>query len=328
MTEDTRQQATPVTAPVTAPVAAPASAPPQGGKAAKSDKAALPAGDIRTGMSFWNTGTFVAAAASDLVKPVADFAIFFFAAFLIGTLVAGYLTFIRKPPLPLARTFMGTLGLGTAVFGFFLIARLATPEGVGQERGVIAAFVPPVAAVQTAVLPLTPVEKELLTLSTRLSSGDPEARSAAAREALATVEDKPTRRAMLERVLRNSDPNIQQAGIIQALADRSRTALSVIPDAAAPEGQLKTYLTGAQFTLNNVNVATGALTGAFAGGGGNRRMAGSVANGRLILNAQYLNEGRWTDGMVIDLRIDKDFKLVGDVRKPTDAPVRIETPLL
>jgi hypothetical protein len=296
---------------------------------AKASKAApAPAGDARTGMSFWNTATFITAGASDLVKPVADFAVFFLIAFAIGTAGAAYLTFVRKPPLPFARTFLGTLGLGTAVFGFLVLARFATPEGIGQERGVIAAFVPPVAAAQTAVLPLSPVEKELLTLSSSLSSGDPEARSAAARTAISDPkEDKALRRAKLERVLNNSDPNIQQAGIVQALADRGRSPLSIIPDDKAPEGPLKTFLIGAQFGFFAVSVETGGFNGVFAAGGANQRMSGTVANGRLILNAPYARE-RWKDGLVMDLHIGDQFKLVGTVRTPEDPPIVVEVPLL
>jgi hypothetical protein len=299
-------------------------------KAAKDDaKAAKPAGDARTGMSFWNTATFITAGASDLVKPVADFALFFLIGFALATAGAAYLTFIRKPPLPYARTFLGTLGLGTAIFAFLVLGRFATPEGVGQERGVIASFVPPVAAVQTAVLPLSPVDKELLTLSSQLSSGDAEARSAAARAAISDPkEEKPLRRAKLERVLRNSDPNIQQAGIVQALADRGRQPLSIMPDDKVPEGTLKTLLIGAQFGFYGVDVQTGGFNGVFSAGGGSRRMEGTVANGRMILNSEYIHEKRWAAGLVLDLKIDDQLKLVGTARTPTDPPIHIEVPLL
>ncbi|HYV87057.1 MAG TPA: hypothetical protein VFA91_00670, partial [Candidatus Polarisedimenticolia bacterium] len=203
------------------PAAAPVAAPSTAAASAAPDKGPAPKGDARTGMGYWNTATFVTAGASDFVKPVADFALYFFIGFALATAVAFYLTFVRKPHIAYMRTFLGTLGLGTAIFGFLLIARFATPEGVGQQRGVIASFVPPVAAVQTSVLPLSPTQKELLDLGTHISSGDPEARSAAAREALAdTKQDKPTRRAMLERVLHNSDPNVQQAGLVTAMAER------------------------------------------------------------------------------------------------------------
>jgi hypothetical protein len=215
------------------------------------------------------------------------------------------------------------------VFGFLVLARFATPEGIGQERGVIASFVPPVAAVQTAVLPLSPVEKVLLTLSSSLSSGDPEARSAAARTAISDPkEDKALRRAKLERVLNNSDPNIQQAGIVQALADRGRSPLSIIPDDKAVESPLKTFLTGAKFAFYAINVETGGFSGVLAVGSGNPGMSGTVANGRLILNSSYARDRAWKNGLVMDLHIGDQFKLVGTVRTPEDPPIMVEVPLL
>jgi len=226
-----------------------------------------------------------------------------------------------------ARTLFGTAAIGAGVFGFFLIApMLAGSEG--KDRGIIAAVVPPVAAVQTAVLPLSDTEKQLLTLGTQLSSGDPEARSAAARAAISDPkEDKALRRAKLERVLRNSDPNIQQAGIVQALADRGRSPLLILPDEKAAEGPLKTFLTGAQFTLYGVNVQTGGFYGIVSAAGGNPRMDGTVANGRLLLNSAYTRP-TWKNGLVLDLRIDSAFRLVGTARTPEDQPMTIEVPLL
>jgi hypothetical protein len=294
---------------------------PQGGRGAVK-------GDMRAGVGFWSMGTLVVGVASDLAKPVADLAPYLFAAFLVVAAACAWLAFFRKPPIGIARTLLGAAAIGAGVFGFFLIAPLLAGSE-GKDRGIIAAVAPPLAAVQSAVLPLSPVEKELLALGSSLSHGDPEARSAAARTALGNPdEDAALRRAKLERVLRNSDPNIQQAGIVRALADRGRAPVSVMPDEAAPESELKTLLFGAQFALRSVDVDTGAVAGVFTAGGSNRPLSGSVANGRVILNSQYVVEGRWRNGLVLDLRIDEAFGLVGRAQTPTDAPVPVEAPLL
>lgn len=289
--------------------------------------AAKPAGDARIGMSFWNTATFITAGASDLIKPVADLALFFLIGCLIGAGLCVYLTFFRKPPMPYARTALGTLGLGVAVFGFFILARLATPEGIGNERGVIAAYVPPIADVQAAVLPLTPVEKELLTLSTRLSSGDPEARSAAARAALTETEDKATRRAMLERILRNSDPNVKQAGLVQALKERGMAELPILPDRSAT-GPLAASLTGAQLRLTSVNLTTGGVGGALVAAGNSRVMSGSVANGRLVVAGELNVGGKLLPNASIDVAVDDRLQLVGEARLPSGESVKLEIPFL
>lgn len=283
---------------------------------------------MRAGIGFWSIGTMVAGIASDLATPVADLALWLFLLFAAAAGVCTWLALFRKPPLQVARTMLGAAAIGTGVFGFFLLAPLLAGLE-GKERGIIAAVAPPMAAVQSAVLPLSPVEKELLALGSSLSSGDPEARSAAARTAISNPEeDKALRRAKLERILRSPDPNIQQAGLVQAIADRGRAPLSVMPAEDAPESELKTLLTGAQFGFRSVNVDTGGVSGAFAAGGSNRQMSGSVANGRLILNTQYVHEGRWANGLVLDLRIDDAFRLIGTARTPTDAPVTVEVPFL
>ncbi len=313
-------------APPLVPVAKPASETPQ-----RSGGFRLPfagKGDIKFGMSFWGTGSLVAGIASDLAKPVADLAGFFFLVFAIACGVAVYLGFVRKPELPIAKTAAGALGMGVGVFGFFMVASaVATPGNLGEERGFIASVAPPLAAVQTAVLPLTPVEKDLLQFTTQISKGDPEARSAAARAGLTTTEDAPLRRAMLERTLRSGDANVRQAGIAQAIEDRGRGSIPVLPN-ARDRAALATFLTGAQLAFRGFDPVTGTGYGSLSAGGGNRGMNAVVANGRLIATSQYLRDGAWKDGLVIDVAVDNDLKLVGTARTPEDDAIKVEIPLL
>jgi hypothetical protein len=293
-----------------------------------ADETARKSGDIRLGMSFWGTGTLIAGIASDLAKPVADLAPFLLVAFLVGAAAAAWATFVRRPPLPMARTALGVLGIGVAVFGFFILARtFATPEGLGQERGFIASVAPPAAAVQTAVLPLSSVDKELLKLSSRISTGDPEARSAEARTALAATADPPLRRAMLERILRSSDPNVRQAGLVQALADRGSAPVPVIPETGA-ETVLATLLTGGQLSFTQVDVVSGGASGYLYAGNSRRAMSATVANGRLIVSSQYVSNGRWANGLVLDLTVDDGFRLMGTARAPEQEETQVEVPLL
>jgi hypothetical protein len=285
-------------------------------------------GDFKFGMSFWGAGSLVAGIASDLAKPVADLAGFFFFAFLIALAAAVYLAYVRKPALDVAQTAVGALGMGVAVFGFFLVARtVATPGDLGVERGFIAAIAPPVAAVQTAVLPLSQTEKDLLEFSTAISKGDPEARSAMARAGLASTEDAPLRRAMLERTLRSSDVNVRQAGIAQAIEDHGRQPMPVLTN-PRDRSALATFLTGAQIGFRAFDPVGGTGYGGLSAGGGTRGMNAVVANGRLIATSQYLRDGAWKDGLVIDVAVDHDFKLVGTARTPEDAPIKVEIPLL
>jgi hypothetical protein len=293
-----------------------------------SDETATKSGDIRLGMSFWGTGTLVAGIASDLAKPVADLAPVLFAAFVLAAGAAAWATFVKKPPLPFAKTALGTLFIGVAVFGFFLVARtVATPQGLGEERGFIAAVAPPAAAVQTAVLPLSAYDKELLKLSSRLATGDPEARSAEARAALAESADPPLRRAMLERVLRSPDPNVRQAGLVQALADRGAAPVPIVPEAGA-DSPLVALLTGGQLTFARVDVLSGGASGYLFAGNSRRNMTATVANGRLIASSQYVRDGRWANGLVLDLEVDDAFRLIGTARAPDIDPIRVEVPLL
>jgi hypothetical protein len=293
-----------------------------------AEETAAKSGDIRLGMSFWGTATLVMGIASDLAKPVADLAPVLFVLCLLAAGAAAWATFIKKPPLPMARTALGALGIGVCVFGFFLIARtVATPEGLGEERGFIAAVAPPAAAVQTAVLPLSVYDKELLKLSSRLATGDPEARSAEARAALATTADPPLRRATLERILRSSDPNVRQAGLVTALADRGAASVPIIPEAGS-DSVLATLLTGGQLSFTQVDVLSGGASGYLYAGNSRRTMSATVANGRLIASSQYVRNGRWANGLVIDLEIDDAFRLVGTARAPELEPIRVEVPLL
>lgn len=304
----------------------------------KDDGAAPAKGpDEKFGMSFWGTGALVAGIASDLAKPVADAATPLLIAFTIGAAVSAYFAYVKKPPLRWAKTAVGAFGLGVGVFAFFLIARtFAAPAGLGEERGFIAAVAPPVAAVQTAVLPLTPVEKQLLVFTTQISTGDPEVRSAAARAGLAAATDPPSRRALLERALRNSDANVRQAALVQALADRNGAPLPVLPDVdagagvdAAAEAPLVRLLTGGQLVLTQVDLVSGAVGGTANLLGSSRPLSGTVANGRLIASSQYLtNRNRWAAGLQLDLAIDDSFKLVGTARSPEGDEIAIEAPLL
>ncbi len=319
--------ATPQSIPQTVAPAAAAPAVAPGGSQTAGRQPAFK-GELRAGVGFWSIGTMVAGIASDLATPVADLALWLFLLFAAAAGVCVWLAFFRKPPMQVARTMLGAAAIGTGVFGFFLLAPLLAGLE-GKERGIIAAVAPPLAAVQSAVLPLSPVEKELLALGSSLSGGDPEARSAAARTALGNPEeDNALRRAKLERILRSPDPNIQQAGLVQALADRGRAPLSIMPDESGADSPLKTLLVGAQVGFSRVDVETGAIAGVFSASGGNRQLDGSVANGRVILNTHYIHEGRWATGLVFDLRIDDAFRLVGIARTPTDAPVSLEIPFL
>jgi hypothetical protein len=309
--------------PATPAVAAPATAP------AGQAKAAAPGikGDMRAGVGFWSMGTMVAGVASDLAKPVADLALWLFVLFAIAAGVCAYLAFFRKPPMQVARTLFGTCAIGAGVFGFFLVAPLFAGSQ-GSERGIIAAVVPPVAAVQTAVLPLSDTEKQLLTLGTKISTGDPEARSAAAREALSDPkQDKPTRRAMLERVLHSSDPNVQQAGMVQAMKDRGRSRIPLLPDRNA-KTPLAAAIAGAALEFYGVNVETGGVNGYLHMPAGARPFEGSIANGRLVVTTDVNLDGKWTAGMVIDVAVDSRLQLVGDARVPAGDTVKLEMPIL
>jgi hypothetical protein len=320
MTEQTAATQTPAAqAAATQAAAAPASQ--------KAASAPAIKGDVRAGVGFWSMGTMVAGIASDLAKPVANLAPYLFGVFLFAAGVCAWLAFFRKPPMQVARTLFGTMAIGAAVFGFFLIApMLAGSEG--KDRGIIAAVVPPVAAVQTAVLPLSDTERQLLTFGTKISTGDPEARSAAAREALSDPkQDKPTRRAMLERILRNSDPNVQQAGLVSAMRDRGRGAIPVLPDRSS-NAPLAVALAGSTVEFYSVNEDTGAVSGMFHTAGGTRGFTGSIANGRLVITVAVMIDSKWAPGNVIDVAVDNRLQLVGDARSQTGDSVKVEMPIL
>lgn len=310
--------------PAAQPVTAPANTAPSGAKVASAPAIK---GDMRAGVSFWSMGTMVAGIASDLAKPVADLALWLFMLFVAMAVVCGYLAFFRKPAMQVARTMFGTMAIGAGIFGFFLLAPMFAGSE-GKDRGIIAAVVPPVAAAQTAVLPLSDTEKQLLTLGTQISTGDPEARSAAARAALSDPKhDKPTRRAMLERILHSSDPNVRQAGLVQAMRDRGRAAIPILPDRNS-KTPLATAISGARLEFYAVNTDTGGVNGYLHMPAAARPFSGSIANGRLVVTSDVNLEGKWTAGMVIDAAVDNRLQLVGDARLPTGETVKLEMPVL
>jgi hypothetical protein len=306
------------------PAAQPAVAPQ--GAASKASSAPAIKGDMRAGVGFWSMGAMVAGIASDLAKPVADLAPWLFILFAATAVVCAWLAFFRKPAMQLARTLFGTAAIGAGVFGFFMVAPMFAGSE-GKDRGIIAAVVPPVAAMQTAVLPLSDTEKQLLTLGTQISTGDPEGRSAAARGALDTTREPALRRGMLERILRSPDPNVQQAGLVQAMKDRGRAAIPVLPDRNS-RAPLAVSLAGAHVEFYSVNVQTGGVNGIFHSANGAPRFSGSIANGRLVMTTQYFMAGKWNNGLVVDVAVDNRLQLVGDARTPAGETVVVEMPVL
>jgi hypothetical protein len=177
------------------------------------------------------------------------------------------------------------------------------------------------------VLPLSETEKQLLTLGTQISTGDPEARSAHAREALDTTKEPALRRGMLERVLRSPDPNVQQAGLAQAMKDRGRAAIPVLVDRDA-KSPLAAAITGSTVEFYAVNEQTGGVNGYFHAPKGATRFAGSIANGRLVITTSYFQNDKWNSGMVVDVAVDNRLQLVGDARTPEGETVKVEMPIL
>jgi hypothetical protein len=106
-----------------------------------------------TPFAMWGAAATVVGLASDLLRPLGNFALYLFILCVLGA-VALLVMARRKPKMKRAA---GFAGIGALVFGLVtLLQAMAPTDESGVKRGIIASTVAPVAAAQSAVLDLPP----------------------------------------------------------------------------------------------------------------------------------------------------------------------------
>jgi hypothetical protein len=106
-----------------------------------------------TPFAMWGAAATVVGLASDLLRPLGNFALFLLVLCVVAA-VALLAMSRRKPEL---RKFAGFAGIGAVVFGLVTLLQVMAPaDESGVKRGFIASTVTPVAAAQSAVLDLPP----------------------------------------------------------------------------------------------------------------------------------------------------------------------------
>jgi hypothetical protein len=228
--------------------------------------------------------------------------------------------------------------LGFAVMGFlisaFLLAGQFLPKTAEQrqlaaEVGAVAANVPGLVAMQNAVLPISEREKQTNSFRRAIITGDEDDRGLAARTRLDQASEAPVRNALQAIALKSDAAPVRQAGLAQALFDRSQAWLpvTIVGEPEAP--QLRAIVQGAQFQLNKVNLDSGVVDGVMQCADGARRTAdGMIASGRLTLSAScYSRElGGWRI-VQIDVAPNDALRLVGTAKIEAET-AEISLPLI
>jgi hypothetical protein len=216
----------------------------------------------------------------------------------------------------------------------FLLAGPYLPQSTEQraltkEVGFVAANVPGLVNVQNAVLPISPRDKALNAFRRAIMQGDEDARGLAARTAIDETEDTSARGALIAIALRSGTDAVRQAGLVNALADRTDGwfALTIAGEPQAPGA--RAVLQGGRFQVRTIDKDSGVVRALLECSGGARRPAeGLVASGRLSLTASCRPQsGRGWASVQIDLAPDATLKFSGSAAVDAER-VEVSAPLL
>lgn len=252
---------------------------------------------------------------ADFAEPVGALALWLFLIGLVALLLA-YLVQKKGP------NFIPFAGVFTAIMAIILLLQLfASPEARGEDRGFLGSNLSPVASLQTAILPLSPNNRQLLQFGNRTNRGSDIERVEAARALYENSDDAMVRQTMLERMMQSDNAALIQTAMLLRLAEREGDMLKLVPLEADGDGILARRLESYAFRLLSVNVDSGALKLE-----GNAPSAGKVDRTRIDMELYIAILGK-PNLMQVELQPSAEMKLTGTAELQTGENVAVEMPL-
>lgn len=267
----------------------------------------------------WGLYPLVMSLASDFLSPLGPVSPGIFILFLLMAGAGFYLSRNKPATLPWSAQAMKFSLVGAAVFAVVIGLQLTTAkqDADGNNIGVVASYVPGVAAVQSAVLPVEAEAKDEFEAAMRaaLRARDDGERGQQARLALSS-EDPMFRQTAAERFYLSSQPVLRRQAILSMLAARGRTPLPILViEAEDNDPALANQMMGRTVTFSSVDTATGALrASAFS-----RTTSGTVNQSGVSLTVAGAG--------AFDLQATDDFNLDGTYRNNAGASVRVRLSL-
>ena len=314
-----------------------------------------------TPFAMWGAAATVVGLASDLLRPLGNFALYLF--ILCG--LAAIVLFVLSRSKPKLRKPTGFASIGALVFGMVTLLQAVAPaDESGVKRGFIASTVTPVAAAQSAVLdlppplprassaaapqaqpvvaapvaapvqaaPVAPVEiwmppatKEPADYSTALqvalSSADAGNRVRAARFALGSA-DAAFQSAAIEQLYRTPHVELRQTAIIAIF--QSRTARAQFPVLVVEGEGSDPELSNALQGASLYVSRVDEVTGGVVGSLTGVSLNGSITRSGVNFSTAVQNRGAVT----LTLQPTDDFALSGTLRTQDGKAVRVQMPLM
>lgn len=265
-------------------------------------------------LPLWSGVATVVGLASDFAQPIGPFALWLLIAFLL--VAAGSAIAWRFVP-----ALKGTAGnfakyslVGTIVFGLVVVLQQfsGSEDLPGTERGFLAAAVPPVASVQSAVISVEsePVDDFDAALRRALKVDDEIEKRAAARFAL-TSEDKMFRQTAIEKLYLSKDPALRRQAVIGIFVERQRSSLPIVViEDESNDPDLARSMNGQSLNIYSVDSEVGAVTGAVR-----YNVSGTIALTGITFAHTY---------GVFNLVAEDDFTIRGTFTDNKGAKVRIQ----
>ncbi|MFN4025649.1 MAG: hypothetical protein ACK4MQ_12535 [Hyphomonas sp.] len=264
----------------------------------------------------WGLYPLVMSLASDFLSPLGPVSPGIFILFLLLAGAGFYLSRNKPATLPWSAQAMKFSLVGAAVFAVVIGLQLTTAkqDADGNNIGVVASYVPGVAAVQSAVLPVEAEPKDEYEAAMRaaLRAREDSDRRDFARRALAS-EDAAFRQTAAERFYLSGQPVLRRQAAITLIETRGRVAMPiVVVEAEDNHPDAVTRLMGKSITVSRVERETGALSASILGYGS----SGTV--GQTGVNFSISNFG------VLDLKFTDEFTLRGTYRETSGASAEVE----
>lgn len=265
-------------------------------------------------LPLWSGIATIVGLASDFAQPIGPFALWLLIAFLIVAVGSA----IAWRSVPAMKATAGNLAkysfVGAIVFGLVVALQQfsGSEDAPGTERGFLAAAVPPVASVQSAVISVEPdpVDEFDAALRRAMREKDEIEKRAAARFAL-TSEDKVFRQTAIEKLYLSKDPALRRQAVIGIFVERQRSSLPIVViEDESNDPDLARSMNGQSLNIYSVDSEVGAVTGAIR-----YSVSGTIALTGITFAHSY---------GVFNLVAEDDFTIRGTYTNNKGAQVRIE----
>lgn len=274
------------------------------------------------GFGIWSVITLIAGTASDFAEPLAPMATGFLVLALF--ILAFSLAFMALPRWrEWAGTFAVFASIACVIFGMIVIGQnFGTVANEGKARGMLAAHVDPVAALQVRVLPLTEDQEALLEFTSAVTTGSRTQNLVAARDIVTGTRDDLLRRGMIETLYETDDESLRYLSVALALRERQGDRLQLLVTEASPGFQQELF--GSSLQIRYVELATGDLRVTFNNRGGQ----GTIGRNQINLLLEY-RDPTTRDRLPVEavLTPQGEFLLTGRLELADGRWANVEVPL-